>query len=155
VPGAIAIQNELDRIEWAQQSGDPIAYAPHLRKEPLDGVPTRPVLFTFAQGDPVVANPATGNLLRAGELADRTLYFRALDAYPGIDPIANAALLHEWLVTLTPTPTPTETWALLGQESVATFLASDGNTTTDPDGPCDPDTRVGCLFEAPISGPLP
>src|SRR5262249_40162314 len=37
VPGAIAIQNKIERLDWAQQSGDPIAYAPHLRKAPLTG----------------------------------------------------------------------------------------------------------------------
>jgi hypothetical protein len=116
------------------------------------------VLFTFAQGDPVVVNLAMGNLLRAGGLADRTIYFRALDAYASIgNPSPDPALLHEWLTTLTPAPTPTETWALLGQESVGTFLASDGHTTIDPDGPCDPETSgmPGCLFEAPIAGNLP
>jgi hypothetical protein len=145
VPGAIAIQNEIDRIEWAEQSGDPIAYAPHLRKQPLDGIPARPVLFAFAQGDPVVTNTTMGNLLRAGDLADRTIYFRALDAFPGIDPIANAALLHEWLVQITGPGAP---FAFAGQESVDTFLASDGQVTPDPDG-------AGPLFETPIASPLP
>jgi hypothetical protein len=149
VPGAIAIQNELARIDWAEESGDAIAYAPHLRQAPLPGVPAKPVLITFSQGDPVIANATVGNLLRAGDLADRTLYFRGLDAYASIGiPSPDPALLHQWLVTLTPTPTPTETWSVLGQESAATFLASDGQVTLDPDGP-------GSLFETPIAGPLP
>src|SRR5262249_43258013 len=80
VAGAVAIQDKLDRIDWAQQSGDPIAYAPHLRKAPLAGIPARPVLIAFAQGDPVVPTTTAGNLLRAGDLSDRTLYFRAVDA---------------------------------------------------------------------------
>src|SRR5262249_37455865 len=122
----------------------PIAYAPHLRKAPLDGIPARPVLFTFAQGDPVVTNTTMGNLLRAGDLADRTLYFRAVDAFQ-IDPLLNPALFHEWLVHSDGTGAP---FALAGQESVPTFLASDGQVTVAPDGP-------GPLFETPIAGPLP
>lgn len=35
MPGAAAIQEVLDRNEWAQNSGNPVAYAPHLRADPL------------------------------------------------------------------------------------------------------------------------
>jgi hypothetical protein len=150
VPGAIAIQNEIERIQWAGQAGDPLAYAPHLRKAPLTGVPEKRVLFTFAQGDPVNSNSTTGNLLRAGDLADRTIFFRGLDAYAPNQP--NPTDLHEFLFTFTALGIG---YAAAGQEAVDTFLASDGNTTIDPDGPCDPGTRAGCLFEAPIAGPLP
>src|SRR5262249_25691338 len=31
VAGASAIQDEIERIEWAGESGAPVAYAPHLR----------------------------------------------------------------------------------------------------------------------------
>jgi hypothetical protein len=140
VPGAIAIQDEIDRIEWVGQSGAPVAYAPHLRTAPLAGVPEKRVLFTFAQGDPVVRNTSTGDLLRAGDLADRTLYFRGLDAYAPNQPGSND--LHEFLFTFTPAGIR---YAAAAQESVATFLASDGQVTLDPDG-------AGALFETPISG---
>jgi hypothetical protein len=143
VPGAIAIQDHIERIEWAMQSSDPVAYAPHLRRAPLPGVPARPVLIPFAQGDRVARNATTANLLRAGDLADRTLYFRALDAYAPIIP--DAADIHEFPVRLTPLAIG---FALATQESLATFLASDGQVTIDPDGP-EP------LFETPIAGPLP
>jgi hypothetical protein len=103
------------------------------------------VLFTLAQGDPVVRNTTTGNVLRAGDLADRTLYFRGLDAYAqkGIQP--SATDLHQFLFQFTPAGIG---YALAAQESVDTFLGSDGDTTIDPDGP-------GPLFETPIVGPLP
>jgi hypothetical protein len=39
VAGAIAIQNVVENIEWASEAGDPVAYAPHLRKNPLTAVP--------------------------------------------------------------------------------------------------------------------
>jgi hypothetical protein len=145
IPGAIPIQTEIDRIEWAEQSADPIAYAPHLRKAPLDGVPVRPVLITLGQGDPVVATTTAGNVLRAGELADRTIYFRTLDAYAQLGLKPSAPQLHEWLVQITGPGAP---FALAAQESVDTFLASDGQLTIDPDG-------AGPLFETPITGPLP
>src|SRR5262249_8698578 len=141
VLGAIAIQDEVERIEWAIQSGDPVAYAPHLRKAPLAGVPARSVLFTFGQGDPVLVNTTTVNILRAGDLADRTIYFRALDAYAPNQPSANQ--IHEFLVNI-----QISAFALAGQEAVAIFLGSDGELTIDPDG-------NGPLFETPIVEPLP
>jgi len=101
------------------------------------------VLFTLAQGDPTVRNTTTGNLLRAGDLADRTLYFRGLDAYAPKQP--GPADLHGFLFRFTPAGIG---YAHAGQESVATFLSSDGQVTSDPDG-------AGPLFETPIAGPLP
>jgi hypothetical protein len=149
VPGAIAIQNEIERIEWAMQSSDPVAYAPHLRRTPLTGVQAKPVLLTFAQGDPIVQNTTTGNLLRAGDLADRTIYFRGLDAYAPNPPSAIANDLHEFPVRLTPAGTG---FALATQESDATFLASDGQVTLDPNELLPPEKQ---FFETPIAGPLP
>jgi hypothetical protein len=143
VSGASAIQGEIERIEWAGQSGAPVAYAPHLRKAPLAGVPEKLVLLPFVQGDPVVRNASTGDLLRAGDLADSTIYFRGLDAYAPNQP--SSTDLHEFLFTFTHAGIG---YAAAGQESVATFLASDGNTREDPDG-------AGPLFETPIAGPLP
>jgi hypothetical protein len=151
VPGAIAIQDKIERIEWAQQSGDAIAYAPHLRKAPLAGVPARPVLIPFAQGDSVVATTTAGNVLRAGDLADRTLYFRALDAFG--DP--NQTQVDEWLVQINPKVTQ-PCYALHAQESTATFLATDGTTTPDPNTITDPPCpKPGAFFETPLTGPLP
>jgi hypothetical protein len=143
VPGAIAIQEQIERLEWSMQPGDLIAYAPHLRETPLAGVSAKSVLFLFAQGDPVLANPTTSAFLRAGGLEDRTMYFRGLDAYAPVVP--SAVALHEFLFQSTGVGAG---WALAGQESVATFLASDGQVTVDPDG-------SGPLFETPIVGPLP
>jgi hypothetical protein len=147
VPGAIPIQDEIERIEWAGQSADPVAHAPHLRKAPLAGVPAKRMLFTFAQGDPVVRNTTTGNLLRAGDLADRTIYFRGLDAYAPNRP--SATDLHEFLFTFTPTGIA---FAGAGQEALATFLGSDGQVTIDPNDLLPPERRY---FETPIAGPLP
>jgi hypothetical protein len=143
VPGAIAIQGVIERIEWAMQSGDPLAYAPHLRRDPLAGLSPKRVLITFAKGDPVCPNPITTALLRAGDLVDRTTYFRGDLAYAPNTP--SPADLHEFLFRFTPTGIG---FALAGQEAIATFLASDGQVTMDPDG-------EGPLFETPIAGALP
>jgi dienelactone hydrolase len=150
VPGATPIQEFLERFEWAMQPADPIVYAPHLRRDPLEGLSPKSVLITFAKGDPVCPNPITTALLRAGDLADRTMYFRGDLAYAPNQPAPID--LHEYLFRFTPAGIG---FALAGQEAVGTFLASDGNSTIDPDGPCDRETGMGCLFETPIAGPLP
>src|SRR5207247_8943211 len=67
VPGASAIQALIDNTEWAQQAGNPAAYAPFI---------TRPVIIQFARGDKTVPNPTTTAILRAGHLAARATLFR-------------------------------------------------------------------------------
>src|SRR5205814_5915402 len=59
VPGAMPIQEVIEHTEWVAQSGDPVAYAPHLRSSPLAGVAAKSVIFQFARGDQIVPNPAT------------------------------------------------------------------------------------------------
>jgi dienelactone hydrolase len=151
VPGAIAIQNEIERIEWAGQSGDPVAYAAHLRTAPLAGVPGKRVLFTFAQGDPVVNNTTTGNVLRAGDLADRTIYFRGLDAYAALQPPLSPAPtdLHEFLFTFTKAGID---YADAGQQAAANFLSSDGQVTIDPNDLLGSGEQ---FFQTPFTGALP
>src|SRR5207247_11309097 len=51
VPGAMPIQEVIDHTEWVSQSGDPLAYAPHIRKIPLAGASAKSVLYQFAKGD--------------------------------------------------------------------------------------------------------
>src|SRR5437763_1960837 len=76
VPGAMAIQEVLDNTEWVSQSGNPVAYAPHLRKRPLHETDPPPVIIQFAKGDQTVPNPTASAIFRAGDLADRSSYFR-------------------------------------------------------------------------------
>ena len=59
VPGAMAIQQTLDRFQWVQQAGNPVSYAPHIRKQPLPGNAAKPVIIQFAKGDKTVPNPTT------------------------------------------------------------------------------------------------
>jgi hypothetical protein len=76
VAGAMAIQQVVENIEWASESGDPVAYAPHLRKNPLAAVPAKSVVYQIAKGDKTVPNPVATALLRAGDLADRAMFYR-------------------------------------------------------------------------------
>jgi hypothetical protein len=143
VPGAAAIQRQLDWSEWAQNAGNPVAYAPHLRAEPLDGVPTKSVIVQFAKGDRTVPNPTASALIRAGGLEDRATYFRndlAL-AIPGYT-VSNP---HAFLTNIAGVPAQ---FAVGAQQQIATFLESGGTTIVDPDG-------AGSIFETPIAGPLP
>jgi len=135
VAGASAIQEVIDNTEWVSQSGNPVAYAPDIRRSPLATGPT-PVIIQFAKGDETVPNPTATAIIRAGDLKDRTSYFRNDLWAPGLNP-------HTFLtfgVGVLP--------ALDAQAQMAAFLASDGTTTIDPDGP-------GPLFEVPINGALP
>ena len=66
----------LDNTEWATQAGNPVAYAPHLRADPLAGVPAKSVILQYARGDQTVPNPTTSAIIRAGALQDRTTLFR-------------------------------------------------------------------------------
>ena len=77
VTGAMAIQDVFERFEWVSQAGSPVAYAPYLRKAPLRGLHAKNnVLYVIFKGDQTAPNPTTTAILRAGELADFTMYYR-------------------------------------------------------------------------------
>jgi len=128
VPGASAIQEALDRTEWAQNAGNPVAYAEHI---------TAPVIIQFARGDQTVPNPTTTAILRAGNLAGRATLYRNDKAFT-----ANPALTnknpHTFLTDLT---NPQRAAVAIGaQTQIGVFFATDGAQTIYPDGP-------GQLFE--------
>jgi hypothetical protein len=144
VAGAIEIQDYIDATEWVQQSGNAVAYAPHLRHDPFSGMEPKPVIFQFAKGDQIVPNPTTTAILRAGDLADTATYFRNDLAFE-----ADPAVPKNPHVFLTRIATPSVTAVTLGaQQQIARFFASDGVDIIDPDG-------AGALFEVPIVPPLP
>ena len=76
VPGAIAIQNEFETLEWLAMAGDPIAFAPHLQLAPLAGSSSRPVLMQFAIEDMTMPNPASSALIGAAGLINSTWEYR-------------------------------------------------------------------------------
>jgi hypothetical protein len=146
-------------VEWVQQSGDSVAYSPHLHRQPLEGVPEKSVIIQFAKGDQQVPNPATTALIRAGDLGDRATYYRHDLAFAsrgdrsGI-PVPKDPHAFLLFVALAPTPIPPINFPAVAdigrgaRRQIAEFFASDGTSIIDPDG-------AGPLFEVPIAGPLP
>jgi pimeloyl-ACP methyl ester carboxylesterase len=144
VAGAVAIQGVLERATWVGNVGG-APFAPHLRLAPLPGLTARPFLVQESRGDQNVTNPGTANFVRAGAVADRVTLYRH-------DKLKNRADFknpHSFLIRtdkgagdVNGVMIPV---ALLAQEQVATFLASDGQSVIDPDG----DGVPGELFEVP------
>jgi hypothetical protein len=131
VPGASAIQTLIDNTEWAQQSANPAAYAPFI---------TAPVIIQFARGDKTVPNPTASAIIRAGNLKLRSTLFRN-----DLAVAANPAVSHNPHTFLTNVGDPAGAlFALEAQQQIATFFASDGAITIDPDG-------AGPFFETPTS----
>lgn len=129
VPGAEAIANLIEHTEWAQQAANPAAYAPMI---------TRPVIFQFARGDKTVPNPTTSAILRACGCANRATLFRNDLAHAAFGTSKNP---HTFLTNITGAGAP---FAFAAQQQIATFFASDGATTIDPDG-------AAPYFETPTS----
>jgi dienelactone hydrolase len=151
VAGAMALQTFIDRSHWAAQLGDPVSYAPHVRKAPLAGVPAKSVIIQYAKGDQIVPNPTQTALVRAGGLADRATFFRTdlfYAAQPRPVPASIAPPLYPHTFVNTFAPAAGVIVSLQAQAQIATFLATDGVVTIDPDG-------AGPLFETPIGLPLP
>jgi hypothetical protein len=119
VNGAEAIQNFLDESEWAQQAGNPEGWAPYI---------SMPVIYQFARGDKTVPNPTATRVIRAGHLESRTTIFRNDRTNPLFGTSSNP---HTFLTNILG---PGETFAYEAQDQIATFFASDGATTIDPDG---------------------
>ena len=145
VAGAMAIQQATDRIQWVDQAGNPVAYARFIRKQPLPGNAAKPVLVQFAKGDQTVPNPTATAIIRAGDLADRAVYFRndlAFATNPATSKNPHTFLTGLFAAGLGPVI------AFGAQTQIATFFASNGVTVIDPDG-------AGPLFEVPIVLPLP
>ncbi len=158
VPGASAIQRVFDNNVWVQQSGNPVSYAAAIRKQPYAGHAPKPVIVQFAKGDETVPNPTATAILRAGDLADRALYFR--------NDLAYAATLscgtipknpHTFLTNIAvPAGAP---FAVAAQIQIGVFFQTNGAVTIDPNTAlamspsCTAPTSP--IFEMPDVPPLP
>jgi Bacterial Ig-like domain len=134
-PDETAIQLQIDRTEWAQQAGNPAAYAPHLKA---------PAIFQFARGDQTVPNPTTSAIVRACGCADRATLYRHDLAF-AVSPPPNPALPknpHGFITNVG--NSSAAPFAFAAQQQIATFFTSDGATTVDPDG-------AAPFFETPTS----
>lgn len=150
VAGAMEIQRVFDYQIWMNQPADPAAYAPYLRKRPLPGMIARPVLLLMAKGDQTVPVPTGTAVIRAGDLADVTTYFRFDLAYAqdAKIPSRNPHIIN---YSINPANGPTVVAIATGmQEQVATFFETDGARIMHPPSPA-----PGDFFEVPIKLPLP
>jgi hypothetical protein len=127
VPGAIDIQDYLERLEWLQAIGDPIPYAPHLKQSPLPSVPSKRVLFQIARGDHTVPNPTNSNLIRAAGGQDSTVMYRH-DMAKSVS-VGLADNPHAFLVDIR-SPAGLAV-ALAAQGQMAGYLNTDGNQIPD------------------------
>jgi hypothetical protein len=146
--GALGIQEFLARAEWLGRRGDPVAYARHLRRTPLPGLDPARVLVQLALDDRVVPNPTSAALVRAGELADRTVLVRS-------DRVVRAAGAewpdpHGFLLTVR-APGLIGRVALAAQEQLARFLRDDGEAVWAPTGLAPAGGER--LIESPGAGP--
>jgi hypothetical protein len=129
--GAMEIQKVFEWREWVSQTGNPVAFAPHLRKDPLPGVPVRPVLFQFAVGDQIAPNPTNAAILRAGDLADRATIYRNDLAFAENPAVPKNP--HTFMTRID-SPNPLVRQIAFGaQHQLATFLASGGTVISRPE----------------------
>jgi hypothetical protein len=140
IPGAMAIQEHFDRIEWVQASSDAATQAPHLEFEPLTGVPAKSILVLYAKGDMTAPNPRTTALVRAGVLREKTIFFRNDIAFA-----ENPAVPKDPHTFLQPFMTAGITGQIArgGQMTIAQFFASGGTTINHPE--------PARFFELPIA----
>jgi hypothetical protein len=147
-----AIQTVLDNTEWVTQAGNPVAYAPHLRADPLAGVPAKSIILQYARGDQTVPNPTTSAIIRAGALNDRTTLFRNDLAFAADTSVPKLVPKnpHTFLTRIPGLTTSTiaAAVAVAAQDQIAQFFASGGTLVIDPDG-------AGPLFETPLAGAPP
>jgi Big-like domain-containing protein len=144
--GAMEIQEAFENTDWVSQSGNAVAYARFLRRNPLAGVPARPVLILFAKGDQGVTNPAETALIRAGDLADRATLYRNDLAYAE-DPLGVLKNPHLFGANITNLDPLVRAIAAGTQEQIATFFTSGGTVVLHPE--------PARFFETPVALPLP
>ena len=145
VPGAMKIQEVLDWRQWAMQPANSVAYAVHLRKAPLAGVPAKRIIVQTGKGDQTLPNPGISAIARAGDLADRITFYRndlAFAEDPSVpkDP-------HTFAFRLDSTDPLVSSISRAVQDQMALFFASDGRRVIQP--------QPSRFFETPITLPLP
>jgi hypothetical protein len=155
VTGAIALQEYTEQAEWASQVGNPVAYAPYIRKSPLHGNPVKSVIFQIAKGDQTVPNPTGTAIIRAGELQDRVTYYRNDIAFAANPTMSKNP--HTFLTNIAGTPggAIASAIAFKAQNQIATFFSTNGALTIDPDDALPALPGFPPVFETPIIPPLP
>lgn len=146
IAGAIEIQQAFELQEWAGQSGQtPVTWARYVRETPLPGLYPKSVIYQFAKADQQATNPGTTAILRAGNLADRTLHYRHDLAFAEDPAIPKNS--HPTLLQVTHPNATVRSIARGLQDQIGSFFASGGAVVIHPE--------PARLFEAPVAGPLP
>ena len=147
IEGAMTIQEAMERREWGQQSGQsPVPWARYLSEAPLPRLPPKSLLILFARGDRNAINPGTSAILRAGNLADRTVHYRHDLAVAEDSTIPRNP--HTFIIVSPTSPNAIVRSITRGvQHQIATFFASDGAVVVHPE--------PARFFEVPLVGPLP
>jgi hypothetical protein len=147
IDGAMDIQNAMELHEWGQQSGQsPLPWARYLREAPWPGAFPKSLLILFGRGDQNGINPGTSAILRAGNLADRTVHYRHDLAFAEDSTIPRNP---HFFITVSPT-SPNALFRSITQgvqRQIATFFASNGTVVIHPE--------PARFFEVPVVGPLP
>lgn len=146
VEGAMDIQNAMEMHEWGQQSGQsPVPWARYLREAPLPGLLPKSLLLLFGRGDQNAINPGTSAILRAGNLADRTVHYRHDLAFAEDSTIPRNP--HFFITSPTSPNALVRSIAQGVQRQIGAFFASDGTVVVHPE--------PARFFEVPFVGPLP
>lgn len=127
VPGAVAVHDVVERVEWYTQSGEHAAYAQHLWWSTLPGVPMKYVLMQHGLGD----NPLVANLVRNGNLRSSTVIYHhelARAKYPALLANAHYHTMPDVRPFFASDLLPHYLIANLAQEQAATFLTSGGRS---------------------------
>ena len=100
---------------------------------PAAGNPAKSVIFQIAKGDQTVPNPTGTAIIRAGELQDRVTYFRNDIAFAANPTMSKNP--HTFLTNIAGTPggLVASAIAFKAQNQIATFFATNGAITIDPD----------------------
>lgn len=138
VQGAIAIQQYLDRREWANQIADSPAWASTLKAR-LGAK----VLLNVAKGDQIVPNPAATRVIRAGGFEAQTTYYRH-DLAVAANPLMQSDP-HTYMTQLITNPHFVAVAS--GAQSQAAFFLATGGMVIHP--------APQQFFEVPIVLPLP
>jgi len=138
VAGAIPIQNVFESLDWLSMTGDPMAFAPHLKVSPLPGLHARPVLMQFARGDMTVPNPTNSALVTAAGMQSSTWLYRhdlAMAKAPDLPLNPHPYLVLFVSLNGSTIQLPGLTGlsiSLDAQQQIAGFVAADGTTIPDP-----------------------
>jgi hypothetical protein len=102
------------------------------------------VIIQFARGDKTVPNPTASAILRAGHLASRATLFRNDFAYAADTTVPKTVPPNPHTFLTNVAIPAVAGYAFAAQQQIATFFATDGAVTIDPDG-------AGPFFETPTS----